>query len=159
MSNLKNIQRRISEGVSGWLLFEFNCERGYIFSEKYLSYPLGQILNSITEYKTRIEINHPCGNQGKGRPLQVDFALLNDQGDWMYAFESKWIGNNTISLGSMMWDLIRLQNLFRHQPGLKCYFILAGLEKGIKSLLSTFDITHVPNSQKQHAITSVNRHF
>ncbi len=112
MSNLKNIQRKLSEGVSGWLLFEFNCYRGLLFNEKYLSYPVGQILNSITEYKTSTEINHPCSNNSRGRPLQVDFVLTDEEINWKYAFESKWIGDSTISLGSVLWDLIRLQNVW-----------------------------------------------
>jgi hypothetical protein len=159
MSNLKNIQRKVSEGVTGWLLFEFNCERGLLFNEKYLSYPIGQILNSVTEYKTRAEKNHPCSNDGRGRPLQVDFVLMNDQEEWKYAFESKWVGNSEINLGSMIWDLVRLQNLFYHHPGIRCYFVLAGFEKKIKKLLSTFDITHNSNPQRQNSITTTNSTF
>ena len=158
MSNLKNIQRKISEGVSGWLLFEFNCERGYIFNEKYLSYPIGQILNSITELKTRTEINHPCSNGGQGRPLQVDFVLKTDTDVWKFAFESKWVGNTMISVGDIVWDLIRLQNLFNHHPDVRCFFILAGFEKKIKKLLS-FDISHTGTVQAKDSITDVNSTF
>jgi hypothetical protein len=159
MSNLKNIQRKISEGISGWLLFEFNCERGLIFNEKYLAYPVGQILNSITEYKTRTEINHPCANEGKGRRLQVDFVLMDNNKDWKFAFESKWIGNTSISLASIIWDLIRLQNLFNHHQTLRSYFILAGFEKKLKLLLSTYNITLSPTSQNIASITKVNPTF
>lgn len=159
MSNLKNIQRKISEGISGWLLFEFNCFRGYLFNEKYLSYPIGQILNSITEFKTLTEINHPCSNDGQGRPLQVDFVLTNDDNDWKYAFESKWIGNSTISIADMIWDLIRLQNLFNHHPETKCYFILSGFDKKINLLLETFDICNVEDSEKNNELTSVNQTY
>lgn len=156
MSNLKNIQRKISEGVSGWLLFEFNCFRGYLFNEKYISYPVGQILNSITEYKTLTEINHPCSNESQGRPLQVDFVLIDSKKNWRYAFESKWIGNSSISLGSMIWDLIRLQNLFLHHPETKCYFILAGFDKKINILLEDFDLCHFPDSKKKNEIAKAN---
>lgn len=159
MSNLKNIQRKVSEGVSGWLLFEFNCERGYIFNEKYLSYPIGQILNSVTEYKTRTEINHPCSNTGRGRPLQVDFILKDDGGVWKFAFESKWVGNTMITLSDVIWDLVRLQNLHAHHPGIRCYFVLAGFEKKIKTLLSTFKICYDGTPSAANSITSVNPTF
>lgn len=149
MSNLKNIQRKVSEGVSGWLLFEFNCFRGYLFNEKYLSYPVGQILNSITEYKTLTEMNHPCSNNGKGRPLQVDFVHIDKTAKWKYAFESKWIGNTMISLGSMIWDLIRLQNLDNHHSEIRSYFILSGFDKKINLLLKDFDICHDNSSKKK----------
>ncbi|MDH4474108.1 MAG: hypothetical protein QE487_15985 [Fluviicola sp.] len=156
MSNLKNIQRKLSEGVSGWLLFEFNCFRGYLFNEKYLSYPVGQILNSITEYKTLTEINHPCGNAGQGRPLQIDFVLTDNQPSWKFAFESKWIGNTMISLGSIIWDLIRLQNLDAHHQGIRSYFILAGFDKKINILFQDFDVCYIVGSQKENKLTNVN---
>lgn len=159
MSNLNNIQRKISEGISGWLLFEFNCFRGYLFNEKYLSYPIGQILNSITEYKTLTEINHPCSNNEQGRPLQIDFVMTDDSSKWKYAFESKWIGNSNISLGSMIWDLIRLQNLFIEQPNVKCYFILAGFDKKINQLIADFDICFHEDSQKKNEIVEINNTF
>lgn len=159
MSNLVNIQRKISEGVSGWLLFEFNCFRGYLFNEKYLSYPIGQILNSITEYKTLTEINHPCSNGGQGRPLQVDFVLTDDTSKWKYAFESKWVGNTMISLGPVIWDLIRLQNLHTFHSDIKCYFVLSGFEKKINILLQDFDICYDKDSQKKNDIVEINSTF
>jgi len=159
MSNLNNIQRKISEGVSGWLLFEFNCFRGYLFNEKYLSYPVGQILNSITEYKTLTEINHPCSNNMQGRPLQVDFVLTDDKSKWKYAFESKWIGNSMISLGAIIWDLVRLQNLDKHHAEIKCYFILVGFDKKINILLEDFDICHDKTSKKKNKIAKTNSTF
>ncbi|HEV7347515.1 hypothetical protein [Telluribacter sp.] len=156
MSNLENIQRRVSEGVSGWLLFEFNCSRGYLFNEKYLSYPIGQILNSITEYKTLTEINHPCSNSGQGRPLQVDFVLTDKSTKWKYAFEAKWIAGSLISLGSIIWDLIRLQNLGTYHSEVRCYFILAGFDKKINLLLKDFDICHNKASTKKNEIAKTN---
>lgn len=159
MSNLKNIQRKLCEGVSGWLLFEFNCLRGPIFNEKYISYPIGQILNSITEYKTKAELNHPCSNKGRGRPLQIDFVLASQDSPsiWKYAFESKWVGNSNITINAMIWDLIRLQNLFSYHSDIRCYFILAGFEKKISGgLLKDFDIAYIEGMKKVSGLTTVN---
>lgn len=155
MSNLTNFQRKLSEGVTGWLTFEFYCFRGKIFSEKYLAYPIGQILNSINEFKTSAEVNHPKSGSKQGRPLQIDFVLKDDdkKGDddidekWHYAIESKWIGNTSISLGSMIWDLIRLQNLHEHHSELKTYFVLSGFQKKIKILLDQCPIVY--NGKKE----------
>jgi hypothetical protein len=158
MGDIKKIQRKLSEGISGWLLFEFNCFRGYLFNEKYLSYPVGQILNSITEYKTLTEINHPCANTGRGRPLQVDF-VLETHATWKFAFESKWIGNSIVPLGAFIWDLIRLQNLDIYHPGIRCCFILAGFEKKIQVFLEDFDLTYDKNSIKKNEIAEVNPTF
>ncbi len=159
MSNLINIQRKISEGVSGWLLFEFHCFRGTIFNEKYLSYPVSQILNSLTEFKTLTEINHPLGNNSVGRPLQVDFVLADKSSNWKFAFETKWVGNSEISIGSMVWDLVRLQNLFSKHKDIECYFILSGFDKKINSLLDTFDIVYDKNSVKANGLTSINQTY
>jgi len=156
MSNLNNIQRKISEGVSGWLLFEFHCFRGLIFSEKYLAYPVGQILNGVTEYKTQTEINHPLTNKAQGRPLQVDFVLLENS-EWKYAIETKWIGDSKISIGSLIWDLIRLQNLFAEHTDIKCYFLLAGFNKKIENLFTEIEITYNKDSIKMNSITSINQ--
>ncbi|MBN2165603.1 MAG: hypothetical protein JW717_04950 [Marinilabiliaceae bacterium] len=156
MSNLKNIQRKLSEGVSGWLLFEFNCYRGLLFNEKYLSYPIGQILNSITDYKTKAEINHPCSNNNQGRPLQVDFVLTDEMSNWKYAFESKWVGDSMVSLGSILWDLIRLQNLDKYHPDIKSYFVLSGFDKKISTILQNFDICYPINIKKKNDFVTIN---
>ena len=90
MSNLQNIAKRLSRGTSGWLLYEFSCNRGYLFNEKYLSYPIGNILNNLTKYQLLTEVNHPFRNLGgRGRPLQVDFVLQDKynkvDGEWKFA--------------------------------------------------------------------------
>ncbi|MEL6732147.1 MAG: hypothetical protein AAFP83_13545 [Bacteroidota bacterium] len=151
-----SIQKKVCEGVSGWLLFEFSCFRGLLFNEKYLSYPIGQILNSATQYKTHSEVNHPFSNGGKGRPLQVDFVLKEGEENGKLAFESKWVGDSMISLGSLIWDLIRLQNLHSQYTGLRCYFVLAGFDKKLNVLLSDFDICYDENSIKENSLTKVN---
>lgn len=142
MSNLTNIQRKLSEGVTGWLIFEFYCFRGKIFSEKYLTYPIGQILNSITEYKTNVEVNHPKAVSRRGRPLQIDFVLKDNNDSWIYAIESKWVGDTPITIGSIVWDLIRIQNLYEYHSNLKSYFVLSGFQKKIKVLLETIPILY-----------------
>lgn len=160
MSNLANIQRKLSEGISGWLLFEFHCLRGTLFNEKYLSYPIGQILNSITEYKTLTEISHPCGNEVQGRPLQIDFVLKDiKDSSWKFAIESKWAGNSTISMSSIIWDLIRLQNLFTHHPDIHCYFILSGLNKKLSKLLKNEIISIDKIGSTPGNITKINSKY
>lgn len=159
MSNLTNFQRKLSEGITGWLTFEFYCFRGKIFSEKYLSYPIGQILNSIGELRTSTEVNHPKNTSKVGRPLQVDFVLKKDNSEeWEYAIESKWIGDTTITISSIIWDFIRLQNLHENNPKLKSYFVLSGFQKKIKILLEQLPLLY-EGENKSSKYVDVNSHY
>ena len=156
---MSNLQKKISQGVSGWLLYEFNCNRGDLFNEKYLSFPIGNILNTLTEFQTSTEENHPCSNSNsKGRPLQVDFVILDKYKtkEWKYAIETKWIGKTNISLHSVIWDLIRLQNLFKDFNNIKCYFVLSGFNKKIQHLTRDFNITYNLNNSSKSNLTTVN---
>lgn len=159
MSKLQNLQRRLSKGISGWLLYEFSCNRGDLFNEKYLSYPLGGIITNLTMYQTSSEVNHPKITIGSvGRPLQVDFVIWDKYKtqEWFYAFESKWIGNTEIKITDILWDLIRLQNIFDEHPKVKCYFVLAGFDSKIKTLFAKYDILSLNKTFGKNFITSNN---
>lgn len=138
MSNFINIQRKLSEGLYAWMLYEFSCNRGYNFNEKYISYPIVNLLmsNLNSNQNILVEQNHPSNNDNPvGRPLQVDYVVANKYKSplkWEIAIESKWIGNSTIKFHDLIFDLIRLQNLFSHFPEIKCYFMIAGDAKKIK---------------------------
>lgn len=143
MSYLQNFQRKLSEGVSSWLTYQFSCNRGNLFNEKYLSYPIGNILQGLTDYSVKAEVNHPMANNGsKGRPLQVDFVLFSKDeiAKWEVAIESKWVGRSNVSMNDFYWDLVRLQNLHLTHPGVKTYFLIAGFDKKLDSMLEGFDI-------------------
>src|SRR4051812_13014047 len=111
MSNLNNVQRRLSEGTASWLMYEFHCQRGDIFSEKYLATPVGQILASRYPGRVKTEENHPvlAGAGTVGRPPQVDFVMTNVDGTYSAVVESKWTGRSAISIGQLLWDLLRLE--------------------------------------------------
>ena len=136
MSQLDNIQFKLSKGTSSWLEYEFACDRGNLFNEKYLSFPIGNILNSITDCMVLTEINHPVIKELKiGRPLQIDF-VLHEKGkkpNWKYIVESKWTGTTEPKLEDIFWDLIRLQNIFEFHNNAKCYFVFSGFIKKIKN--------------------------
>jgi hypothetical protein len=136
MGNLNNVQRRLSEGTASWLLFEFHCQRGDIFSEKYLATPVGQILASRYEGRIKTEENHPvlAGVGLVGRPPQVDFVVTKADGSYAVVVESKWAGRSTISISQLLWDLLRLE-LIAYQSHAECYFVLGGFKKKVQPLL------------------------
>lgn len=141
MSNFKNIQRKLSEGLYAWMLYEFSCNKAYIFNEKYISYPITNILSNNLDKNLNVlvEQNHPLKNSSKGRPIQIDFVVANKYQnpiDWEIAIETKWIGNSEIKFSDVIWDLIRLQNLFQIYPNIKCYFLIAGNKNKIENFLN-----------------------
>jgi hypothetical protein len=136
MGNLNNVQRRLAEGVASWLHFEFHCQRGDLFSEKYLSTPVGQILAGLHGVRIEAEVNHPIliSDDSTGRRPQIDFAVRTG-GNWISVVETKWTGRSVLSLDQLLWDLLRLELLSFHHH-IECYFVLAGFRKKLDLLLA-----------------------
>ena len=133
--SLNTIERRIAEGTAGWLLFEFHCKRGDLFSEKQLATPVGQILAGQYPGRVKAEINHPylIPAKKRGRPAQLDF-VVQDEDKWEVAIETKWITNTPLNLGQIIWDLIRLELLLKHEV-CEAFFIIGGFNKKLKDVL------------------------
>jgi len=134
-----NLGRKLSEGVGAWLQFEWHCDRSGIFSERYLTLPIGYLLGA--EFGTRVhaEVPHPVlagAQQGPGRRASVDFAVLDPHPRWKVAVESKWVGRTPPTLDSILWDVVRLE-LIAHHSGADCFLLLGGRKKGLTSLFET----------------------
>ncbi|MDG1332182.1 MAG: hypothetical protein P8P74_07620 [Crocinitomicaceae bacterium] len=156
MSNLSNHQRRLAEGTSSWLNYEFNCLRGELFSEKYLCTPIGQILTAIYPGRIYEEVDHPILNKFSkvGRPAQIDFAIKKDD-EIKSVLESKWTGKSSLSFKQILWDLVRLEQMAYHYD-VEAYFLLAGFAKKIPESLSQ---THFldGNDHASHLFTTKRR--
>ena len=132
------ISRRLTEGVGGWLQYEFQCNRSELFSEKYLSYPVGQILSAEYGKKTYAEFDHPILVQHTtrgGRKPQIDFAVLDPHPTIVLAVETKWVGRSTINPEHLLWDLIRLE-LLSHHYSCDAVFILGGRKRSLDTFFS-----------------------
>jgi hypothetical protein len=130
-----NIKRKLSEGVSSWLMFEFHSNRGRLFGEKYLTTPIGHILSGIYENQVAAELIHPILNSNKtwaGRPPQIDFGI-SENNQIKIAVESKWIGKTSPGIGDIIWDLIRLE-LLNNSYQTTCFFVLGGQKKRLQLL-------------------------
>ncbi len=109
---MTNIARLLSEGVGSWLHFEATCDRSGLFNEKYLSYPIGQILSARLGDRVQAEFTHPLLAPlmtGSGRRPQIDFAYCDIWPTPTIAVETKWIGRTKVSVEDIIWDLIRLE--------------------------------------------------
>lgn len=128
----------LAGGVSGWLRFESACDRTGLFSEKYLTTAIGQILSGRTGNRAIAEYKHPLFaslKQGPGRRPEVDFVVQDTSGKIILGVESKWAGRTNLSTASILWDLIRLE-LIAHREVARCIFILAGTKRKLDAVFA-----------------------
>ena len=132
------LEKLLARGLAGWLQYEHACQRGAIFSEKYLSVPIAQILNTKFGDRVYSEIKHPILGDlspGRGRPPELDFTIQNEKLEIIVAIESKWIGKTITkqTVERIVWDLVRLA-MMGNNDNVKCYFVLAGKKKHLTRL-------------------------
>lgn len=129
MDSRLKLRRTLSDGISSWLTFEKCSGREGLFSEKYLSLPIAQILSHHFGGSVEAEHNHPVLTleRRRGRPPQLDF-IVKESNQVSLVVESKWIGATSVKVSDVIWDCVRLELAanFYNCDGL---FILAG-EKG-----------------------------
>ncbi|MCQ0990340.1 hypothetical protein [Jiella marina] len=130
--------RILAEGVGAWLKFEYACDRSGLFSEKYLSHPIGQILSSRTGNLAQAEYKHPILaelSKGVGRRPEIDSVVCDPYPAINVAVESKWLGKTKPNAKDIMWDLIRLE-LIANKFNARCFFILGGKRSDLESYFS-----------------------
>jgi hypothetical protein len=133
--------RRLVEGVGAWLQFETHCNRRGLFSERYLSAPIGQILGAVYGSNVHAEAPHPmlvAQQTGQGKRPRLDFAAFDESQKFLAAVESKWIGASTPTLDQIVWDLIRLE-LISAKFDAECCFILGGRKRDLNKLFGSAD--------------------
>ncbi|WP_370089415.1 hypothetical protein [Ekhidna sp.] len=137
------LERVLARGIGSWLQFEHACHRASVFSEKYLTVPIAQILNTKFGERVHSEVKHPVLGDlspGRGRPPELDFVVYDQKQNIQIAIESKWIGPNVTkqTVEKIIWDLVRLA-MIGNNDHVKCYFVLAGKKKYLTTL---FDNKH-----------------
>jgi len=153
------IERRLSEGIGGWLTYETHCNKAGLFSERYLSFPIGQILNSVYGSNVHSEYIHPVLKEfvsGRGAKPKIDFAVLDNEGFPTLAIESKWVGDSTPSVESILWDLVRLELLSR-RFGTSCIFLIAGKRKRLEALFQSEDFTLSKTARREAILSTTSR--
>jgi hypothetical protein len=156
-----NYARLLCEGVGSWLQFEHACGRTELFSEKYLSQPVGQILSARSGSRARAEYLHPVLSdlaKGPGRRPEIDFVVCDPYPDIAIAVESKWIGKTKPSIDKILWDLIRLEMLAHHSRA-RCFFLLGGTRADLDNYFKhkLFSGIEPGNQAKALLRTDVNR--
>lgn len=121
---------RLPEAVHRWLAFQSHCNRSDVFSESYLRQPVAEFVLANHSGKIKPEKNHPqFVNHLKGRPKQVDFALITKNSEATEAvIECKWAGHDSLSKQAIVDDLLRLECYRDSGSQVKRYFLVAGKE-------------------------------
>ncbi len=128
--------RLLTTGVGAWLGFESACDRSGLFSEKYLTTAIGQILAARTGNRAIAEWPHPVLaplKTGPGRRPEVDFVVRDREDRVILAVESKWAGRSPPSTAAILWDLIRLE-LIANATGGRCLFVLGGTRQRLEAI-------------------------
>jgi hypothetical protein len=153
--SLSPTQEKLAKGLSGWLTFEFNCMRGYLFSEKYLTLPVGQLLLASCKQLVRSEVDHPVlARPGRpGRPAQVDFTV-GPQDAPILVVETKWLGDTSPRHSDILWDLVRLELAATHW---KCdaLFVLAGLHRKVTALFESSGFSYQAGNGKLRTLLPI----
>lgn len=136
-----NLGRHLAEGVAGWLQYEFHCRRQWLFCERYLTYPVVQVLGSEMDGRVMCEVDHPLLSKvktGSGKRPKIDFAVINpgDYPNIKIAVETKWIGKTVPRIADLLWDLVRIE-LIVSNSHCRGFFLIAGQNKRLLSLFNS----------------------
>jgi hypothetical protein len=143
--------------VGAWLHFEYLCQRGPLFNERYLSYAVGQILTSAYGDRVKGEFPHPILAPlatGPGRRPAIDFVCFGDTyPDIAVAVETKWAGSSHTTVETILWDLIRLE-MVASRFGAECLFILAGSSDELTKLFRKLKLRAPGGASVTHILSS-----
>jgi hypothetical protein len=124
----RNAIRPLVQAVNLWLSFQDLCGRSRLFSEAYLSQPIGEFLLSNYRGKFEPETNHPTlRHTGRGRPNQIDYALFSPEQETMVtAVECKWITSRAYPKQLLVDDILRLECVRVPGRHVTRFFLVAG---------------------------------
>lgn len=149
-----NYARLLCEGVGSWLQFEHACDRAGLFSEKYLTHPIGQILSARSGNRVKSEYLHPVLSElakGPGRRPEIDFVVCDPYPSISIAVESKWIGSSKPSIERIIWDLIRLEMIAHHSKA-RCFFVLGGTRSNLNGYFEHQQFSGVISPRKSRPL-------
>ncbi len=142
-----NLPNKIVIGLNAWLTFEQMCEREPLFSESYLAFPIGQLLNARYGAFLVAEHLHPVLaplKTGRGDKPRFDFAVLREDKTIALAIETKWLSSSKTLQRDIVRDLIRLE-LVAHADNSEAWLIVAGLADEFRGLVENPKFQGHPN--------------
>ncbi len=108
-----DLAKRMAEGITAKLDFDFACNRGYSFGEYHLYGIVNEILSAnIDQSNSKIQSGYSpavLARPGRGRNPEIDFAVLSRKNNSVeVAAEVKWAASSHCNVENVLNDLLRL---------------------------------------------------
>lgn len=140
---IRKLGRKLTDGLTARLEFDYACNRGHSFGEYYLHGAVNEIVSAnIDPSAMRVHAGyaHPAiarETAGRGRQRELDFYIESRADSLPLACaEVKWADSSHASARNTLRDLLRLALVKQSEPSSECLFILAGGNTAVDSLLS-----------------------
>jgi hypothetical protein len=135
--------------INFWINYERLCKRSVLFSEKYLSVPIGEYL--IGHYGKSAQIEHyykyASGSaKNKVRGFFIDYVVVENK-KMKIAIETKW-AQTKYKVDRIFKDLFRLSIVKHKNPDCKCYFIMAGKKRDLNELINEVNVQDIKLTKK-----------
>lgn len=148
--------RKLTDGLTARLEFDYACNRGHSFGEYYLHGTVNEIISAnIDPAKMRVHAGfaHPAiarETPGRGRHPELDFYIKNRDGTPSnVCAEVKWADSSHSKVTNVLRDLLRLALVSQSEPSAECLFIFAGGNTHVESLLSTPPVAAASEDQRR----------
>jgi hypothetical protein len=143
--------RRLSDGVTARLEFDYICERGRTFGEHHLHSVMNEIISANVDISTAVphaNYAHPAltavpkvGDSKAGRKREVDFYVESRVSDGQnICIEAKWAGSYSCNSNTILLDLCRLTLVKQSSPQTECLFVLAGGNDAVRTKLHSMPL-------------------
>lgn len=140
----QRIGRRLSDGISAKMEFDYACNRAQYFGEHYLHGVVNEILASNIDPVVYVAIpDHPHPaiqvdtEQRRGRNREVDFYIESREEQLgQLCIEVKWAGSSHCTPKSILLDICRLAAIKSSSPEAECLMVLSGGKSAVLKMLT-----------------------
>lgn len=141
----KDIGKRLADGISAKLEFDYVCERGQSFSEYHLHGVMNEIICAIIgprDFKVNSGYAHTAlakdDDKKAGRQREVDFYIqAHNPGVKDVCIEAKWADSGHCSWDRVFLDLCRLALVKQQSRTTECLFVLSGSTQKVDAALKS----------------------
>ncbi|MBM7766704.1 hypothetical protein [Glutamicibacter nicotianae] len=143
----KDIGKRLADGISAKLEFDYICERGRSFNEYHLHGVMNEIISALissVDFLSRPGYAHEAlardVDTTAGRKREVDFYIqAHNPSLTDVCIEAKWAGSSHCSWDRVLLDICRLALVNKHSPSTECLFVLSGPTKEVDAVLKSLE--------------------
>lgn len=140
---INKLGRRLAEGITARLEFDYACARGHSFGEYYLHGVMNEIISANIDpgaFVPHAGYAHPAiaaeGSIKPGRKREVDFYVKPRVDDGPTScIEAKWAGSSHCTWERVLLDLCRLTLVKEQSPTTECLFVLSGWNRDVNTIV------------------------